>query len=89
LAHSKSARKAVRQTIKRTARNKAVRTFCRDQVKACREAIASGDKARAAEAFKAATSSVATAVSKGVIHKNTGSRHISRLNRQLNKLSAK
>jgi small subunit ribosomal protein S20 len=89
LAHSKSARKAARQTIKRTARNKAVRTFFRERLKACREAIASGDKAKAGEAFKAARSAVATAVSKGVLHKNTGSRYISRLNRQLNKLTSR
>ena len=89
MAHSKSARKAVRQTAKRTMRNKAVRTFYRDRIKACREAIASGDKAKAAAAFKAAMSSIATAKSKGVIHANTASRYVSRLNKQLNRAPAK
>jgi small subunit ribosomal protein S20 len=89
LAHSKSAKKAARQTVKRTLRNKAVRTFYRDRIKACREAIASGDKAKAGAAFKAAMSSIATAKSKGVLHGNTASRYISRLNKQINRLSAK
>jgi small subunit ribosomal protein S20 len=89
LAHSKSAKKAARQSKKRAARNKAVRTFYRDKIKECREAIASGNKDSASQAFKAAMSAVAVAVSKGVIHKNAASRYVSRLNFQLNKLSKK
>ena len=89
MAHSKSAKKAARQSIKRAARNKSVRTFFRDRIKAFREVAATGDREKSALAFKAAVSAIATAQSKGVIARNTASRYVSRLNRQLNKLSAK
>jgi len=89
LAHSESARKAARQSEKRAARNKAVRTFYRDKIKECREAIASGNRDSASQAFKAAMAAVASAVSKGVLHKNAASRYISRLNLKLNQLSRK
>jgi len=89
LAHSKSAKKAIRQTAKRAARNKAVRTFCRDRIKECRAAILSGNKEAAAVALKAAVSAAGKAVSKGVLRKGTASRYISRLTLQVNKLAGK
>lgn len=89
MAHSKSAKKAARQNAGREMRNKSVRTFFRDKVKAFREVLATGDRDKAAAAFKEAVSAIATARSKGVIQKNTAGRYVSRLNQQLNKLSAK
>lgn len=74
-----SAKKRVRTTKKRTAINHArkgrVRTFTRK----VEEAIASGDKRAAAEALKAAEPEIMRGVSKGVVHKNTGARKVSRL----------
>jgi small subunit ribosomal protein S20 len=89
LAHSKSAKKAIRQSAKRAVRNKAIRTFFRERIKECRVAIGSGNKESAGAALKAATSAVGKAVIKGVLDKNTGSRYISRLTIQYNKLAAK
>jgi len=89
LAHSKSAKKAIRQTVKRAARNKAVRTFCRERIKECRAAIAANNKEGAQAALKAAVSAAGKAVSKGVLPKNTASRYISRLTLQVNKLASK
>jgi small subunit ribosomal protein S20 len=89
LAHSKSAKKAIRQTVKRTARNKSIRTFCRERIKECRAAINSGNKESAEKALKAAISAVGKAVSKGVLVRNTGSRYISRLTLQYNKMGQK
>jgi len=89
LAHSKSAKKAKRQTVKKTLRNKAVRTFYRERIKACRAAFASGNKETATAAFKAAMSAIGTAQAKGVLKKNTASRYVARLNKALNALLKK
>ena len=89
MAHSKSAKKAIRQTAKRTVRNKAIRTFYRERIRECRAAISSGNKESAGLALKAATSAVGKAVSKGVLPKNTASRYVSRLTLQYNKLAGK
>ena len=89
MAHSKAAKKAKRQTVKKTLRNRAVKTFYRERIKACREALASGNKETAAAAFKAATSAIGTAQAKGVLKKNTAARYVSRLNKALNALLKK
>lgn len=89
MAHTKSAKKAIRQTVKRTARNKAVRTFYRERIKECRAAIASGNKDTATAALKTAASAMGKAVSKGVLSKNTAGRYVSRLSRQCAKLAGK
>ena len=83
MANHASSKKRIRQTIKRTARNKHVRTTTRSSVKAVREAIASGDKAAAEKALATATRRIDMAVSKGVYHRKTGSRYISRLATQV------
>jgi len=87
LAHTKSAKKRIRQNEKRQLRNKAIRTYYRNRIKECRSAIASGNLEEAEKSFKRAMSAVARAVSKGVLHKNTARRYISRLNQQLNQLA--
>ena len=74
-----SAKKRVRTAKKRTAINHArkgrVRTFTRK----VEEAIAAGDKQAAVQALKAAEPEIMRGVSKGVVHKNTGARKVSRL----------
>lgn len=75
----KSSEKRVRQTERRTAVNKARRTEVRSAMRKVEEALASGDKKLAAAALKGAQPVIMRGASKGVIHKNTGSRKVSRL----------
>jgi small subunit ribosomal protein S20 len=79
MANTKSAKKANRVIGRRTVVNKARRTRMRSSWRSVEEAIASGDAKVAAEALRAAESETMRAVSKGVVHKNLGSRKISRL----------
>lgn len=83
MANHASAKKRIRQTTKRTARNKHVRTTVRTMVKRVRVAIAAADKPAAAAALGAAVSKIDAAVQKGVYHRKTGSRYISRLTEQV------
>ena len=82
-----SAKKRVRTTAKRTAINVSRRTRVRGFVRKVEEAIASGDAAAAKAALKAAEPELMRGVSKGVLHKNTGSRKVSRLARRVAALS--
>ena len=88
MANHASSKKRIRQTIKRTARNKHVRTTVRTYVKRVRQALAAGDAATAQQALTKAVSSIDRAVSKGVYHPKTGSRYISRLTAQVAKSAA-
>ena len=83
-----SAEKRVRQTARRTAVNKNRKSQIRTVVRKVEEAIAAGDKAAAAAALKLAEPALMRGVSKGVIHKNTGSRKVSRLAARLKTLKA-
>lgn len=83
MANHASAKKRIRQTVKRTARNKQARTFTRTSVKAVRVALEKGDKTEAQAALKLATQQIDKAVSKGVYKRTTGSRYISRLAAQV------
>ncbi len=82
-----SAEKRVRKTAKRTAVNKNRRSKVRGAIRQVEEALAAGDKKAAAAALKAAEPEIMRGVSKGVIHRNTGSRKVSRLNARLKALS--
>jgi small subunit ribosomal protein S20 len=82
----RSAEKRVRNTAKRTAINKARRSQIRSAIRSVEEALASGDKKAATAALKAAEPQIMRGVSKGVIHKNTGSRKVSRLSARLKAL---
>ncbi|MCA9531018.1 MAG: 30S ribosomal protein S20 [Myxococcales bacterium] len=82
MANHVSAEKRIRQTAKRTLRNRHIRSTVRTYVKAARAAIAAGDKAQAEAAVAVAARRIDMAVSKGVYHRRTGSRHISRLMKQ-------
>ena len=70
MANIKSQIKRIGTNAKATERNKAVKSELKTAIRAAREAVAAGDKAKAAEAVKTATTKLDKAVSKGVIHKN-------------------
>lgn len=70
MANIKSQMKRILTNAKATERNKSVKSEVRSAVRAAREAIASGDKVKAAEAVSFAGKKLDKAVSKGVIHKN-------------------
>ena len=79
MANTKSAKKAARQTVRRTAVNKARRTRMRSSVRSVEEAIASGDKQAAQTAFKEAEPVIVRTAQKGMVHRKTASRKVSRL----------
>jgi small subunit ribosomal protein S20 len=83
-----SAKKRVRTTAKRTAVNQARKTRIRTFMRKVEEAIASGDKKAASAALKAAEPEIMRGVSKGVTHKNTASRKVSRLTKRVAKLKS-
>jgi small subunit ribosomal protein S20 len=83
VANHESSKKRIKQTIVRTERNKHVRSTVRSFVKTARLAIESGDKAAASTALADAIRRIDMAVSKGVYHRKTGSRYISRLSAQV------
>lgn len=88
MANTASARKRVRQTIKRTARNKARKSRMRTFVKKVEAAIAGGDKATAAEALRVAQPEMQRAATKGVVHLNNVSRKLSRLSARIKAMQA-
>jgi small subunit ribosomal protein S20 len=88
MANNPGAKKAIRKIAARTEVNKARRTRVRTYLRKFQEAITAGDAGVAKAAFVEAQSELMRAVSKGVVHKNTGSRKVSRLAAQLKKLAA-
>jgi small subunit ribosomal protein S20 len=88
MANNASATKRIRQTAVRTARNQARRSRMRTFVKKVETAIASGDKAAAAEALRAAQPEMQRAATKGVTHANTVARKLSRLSARVKAISA-
>ena len=88
MANNASARKRIRQTEKRTARNKARKSRVRSFLRKVEEAVASGDKFSAQEAFRAAQPEMQRAATKGVVHANTVARKLSRLSARVKNLSA-
>lgn len=87
MANTPGAKKAIRKIERRTEVNKARRSRVRTFMRKFEEALAAGDAAAAKSAFVVAESELMRAVSKGVVHKNTGARKVSRLAAQLKKLS--
>ncbi|MAD82932.1 MAG: 30S ribosomal protein S20 [SAR324 cluster bacterium] len=79
MAHHKSALKRVRQTIKRTAQNRSLRSDLRTVIKNFRVILASGNTEQAREAYSGVQKNIDKAVTKGVLHKRTGARYKSRL----------
>ncbi len=88
MANSPQARKRVRQTERRTAVNKNRRSRMRGFIRKVEEAIASGEQDKAAEALKNAQPEIMRSVTKGILHKNTASRKISRLAKRVKAMSA-
>lgn len=88
MANTPGAKKAVRKIERRTEVNKARRSRVRTFLRRFEEAVAAGDAALAKTTFVEAQSELMRAVTKGVVHKNTGSRKVSRLAAQLKKMSA-
>ena len=88
MANTAQSKKRARQSVARPDVNKARRSRIRTVVRKVEEALASGDQAAAAAALKAAQPEVMRGVSKGVLHKNTVARKISRLNHRVKTLGA-
>ncbi|MDE3104251.1 MAG: 30S ribosomal protein S20 [Acidobacteriota bacterium] len=83
MANHVSSLKRARQTVQKTAVNRANRSKLRSSLRGLREAIAKGDHAAATEQYRATASVLDKSVQKGVLHKNTASRYKSRLNARL------
>jgi small subunit ribosomal protein S20 len=88
VANHPSAEKRNRQRIKRTLRNRSVKSAVRTHVKNVRAAVAAKDAKAAQAALRAATVAIDKASSKGVIPKQAASRTVSRLAAQVHKLGA-
>lgn len=86
MANHKSAEKRIRQTERRTLVNRNRVSRIRTFVKKVEAAIESGDKAAAAEAFKAAQPEMHRGITKGVLQKNTVARKLSRLSGRIKAL---
>jgi len=87
MANTTQSKKRARQSDARYDVNKARRSRIRTYLRKVEEAIAGGDQAVAAAALRAAQPELARGVSKGVLHKNTVSRKISRLAARVNALA--
>jgi len=87
MANVKSAKKRISVTKTRTERNKAIKSEVKTYLKKVDAAIASGDKAAAQEACKAASIKLTKACTKGVYHKNMVSRKIGRLAKAVNAMA--
>lgn len=88
MANTSSAKKAVRKMERQTAVNKARRTRMRSSLRKVEEAIASGVQADAATALKAAQPLLHRAAGKGIVHRNTASRKVSRLAQRIKAMAA-
>ena len=86
MANIKSAKKRARQTVKRTEINHMRLSRIRTSVKKVETAIAAGDKDAARAALKAAQPELHRGVTKGVLHRNTAARKLSRLSARINAL---
>ena len=88
MANHPSAEKRNRQRMKRTLRNRAIKSAVRTHVKSVREAVAAKDQNAAKAALAEATVAIDKAASKGALPKRSASRKVSRLASQVHKLSA-
>jgi small subunit ribosomal protein S20 len=89
MANHKSAKKRIKQTIKRTERNRFYKTRIKNITKAVIEAVEANDIAKAQDALKVANKKLHSYVSKGILKKNTASRKVSRLNKLVKDLAQK
>ena len=87
MANHVSSLKRARQTVTRTAVNRANRSRVRTSLRDLREALTKGDVKAAQEQYRETVSALDKSVQKGVFHKNTVSRYKSRLNARLKTLA--
>ena len=87
MANIKSAKKRILVNQTKADRNKAIKSGVKTAIKKVTVAIEAGDKATASEALVAATTAIDKATSKGVYHKNTASRKVSRLAKAVNQMA--
>ena len=88
MANTKSAKKAARQTVRRTEVNKTRRSRLKSSVRKVEEAIASGNKEAAVAALKAAEPVIARTAQKAIVHRRTASRKVSRLAKRVGAMGA-
>lgn len=84
---NKSALKRARQSAKRALRNRAVKSMLKTLTKRVESAVGEKNIENAKSALNKAISAIDKAVKKGIIHKNTGARRVSRLRRLVNSIS--
>ncbi|MBE5964463.1 MAG: 30S ribosomal protein S20 [Lachnospiraceae bacterium] len=87
MANIKSAKKRILVTEIRTAKNKAIKSKVKTYIKKVELAIAKEDKAAAQAALTQAIGEINKAASKGIYHKNTASRKVSRLTKAVNAMA--
>lgn len=87
MANTPSAKKAARKIARRTAVNRATRSRVRGFIRKVEEAIASGDKEAARAALREAQPHLMKAARKGIVHRNTASRKVSRLSHRVEALA--
>jgi len=87
MANSPGAKKRVRKAAFRTAVNKTRRSRMRTFIRKVEEAIASGDATAARDALRQAQPEIMRSVTKGIMHKNTAARKVSRLNARVKALA--
>lgn len=86
MANSPQAKKRIKQTAKRTEINRTRRGRVRSSIKSVEEAIEKGAHEEAVAALRAAQPAIMRGVNKGVLHKNTAARKISRLSKRISAL---
>ena len=79
MANIKSARKRAKQALERRVHNVSLRTEVRTAIKNAKKALAAGNKEEAAKALRESQRVIDRVVAKGVLHRNAGDRHKSRL----------
>src|SRR5450432_2476245 len=89
MANHVSSLKRARQTVAKTAVNRANKTRIRSSLRTLREALAKGDHAAATEQYRLTASALDKSVQKGILHDNTASRYKSRLNARVKLLAGK
>jgi small subunit ribosomal protein S20 len=87
MAHHKSAKKSIRQTVRRTAVNRARLSRVRTYVNKVEAALEAGDKKAAIAAFKAAEPELQRGVRAEVVHRNAAARKLSRLSARIKSLA--
>ena len=89
MANHFSALKRARQTVKRTAVNRANTSRLRTSLRALREALAKGDKETAGKVYRETVSALDKGIHKGVLHKNTAARYKARLSARVKAIGGK